>query len=55
MSTRAILRDDDVELGLEEENLIPKDRIAGPGSPLDFDGNKLILMNRIFTVLQKKN
>lgn len=55
MSTRAILRDKDVELGLEEENLIPKDRIAGPGSPLDFDGNKLILMNRIFTVLQKKN
>ncbi len=55
MSTRAILRDKDVELGLEEENLIPKDRIAGTGSPLDFDGNKLILMNRIFTVLQKKN
>lgn len=57
---RAILKDKETDLHLEDENLIPKSRI-NPGkdsdnqeNPLDFEGNKLILMNRIFTVLQKK-
>ena len=55
---RSRLLDPAMKPKFKEANLIPKNRITSnknstsEKSPLDFDGNKLLLMNSIFSLLK---